>query len=67
METIKTHSGMTIYKDMGFPESLEGLDREIVINTLGYYDFIAQMSDNYQTTLSEQKTIYEYAKKHNLL
>ena len=66
-KTIKTHNGLTIYQGMGFPETLDGLDIEIVKNTLSYMQFIADMSDDYSQTIAEQNAIRDYQKRMNLI
>lgn len=66
METTTTHYGATIYKGMKLTESPEELDKVIVKNTLDYYEFIAEMSDDYRRTLEEKERIYQFKKKYNL-
>ena len=65
--TVKTiHNGTQIYVPFPYPEDLTGYDMDIVENTLGYYEFIARMSDNYQNTLDELEVINDYREKHNI-
>lgn len=67
LKTVQTHNGQTIYQEMGFPETLDGLDIEIVKNTLSYMQFIADMSDDYSRTIAEQNAIRDYQKRMNLI
>lgn len=66
MHTTVTSTGLTIYQPFPYPESLEGLDREIVKNTLDWYEFQAEMSDDYSVTRSEQARINRYRREHAL-
>lgn len=66
MKTVQTHNGMTIYQGMGYPESLEGLDLQIVKNTLSYYEFIADMSDDFYKRQDELDRLNQYKAEHNL-
>lgn len=61
---ITTANGKQIYKNFDFPKSLEGLDIQIVNETLAYLWFLAEMSDSYSVTRQEQKQISEYRQKH---
>lgn len=62
---IDTHMGQ-IYQGFDYPENIENLDRELVVRTLAYYDFIAEMSDDYNRTLSEKRVVQNYRTKHHL-
>lgn len=61
---MTTANGKQIYKNFDFPKSLEGLDIQIVNETLDYLWFLAEMSDSYSVTRREQKQISEYRQKH---
>ena len=66
MHTKVTPTGLTIYQPFPYPKSLEGLDREIVKNTLDWYEFLAEMSDDYSMTRSELARINRYRREHAL-
>lgn len=66
MYKIIEENGTKIYKDFDYPESIDGLDKQIILNTLSFDEFIAEMSDDWSKTKSELKVIETYRKKHNL-
>lgn len=66
MEFGKDHVGNTIYRNFNYPDSLEGLDREIVANTLDYLEFCAEMSDSYTVTKRECARINAYRKEQGI-
>jgi hypothetical protein len=66
MYKIIEENGTKTYKDFDYPESIDGLDKQIILNTLSIDEFIAEMSDDWSKTKSELKVIETYRKKHNL-
>ena len=58
--------GKTVYQQFDYPETIDGLDKQTIVNTLNYDEFIANMSDDWNRTKSELNTIQEYRQKHNL-
>lgn len=66
LETTTIHTGDTIYRNLSYNDSIEGLDEQIVRNTLAYHKFIAEMSDNYGRTQSELAEIKEFEKRVGL-
>lgn len=67
MYKIKTtHAGDQIYEHFDRPDNIDGLDRQIVLNTLDYAEFIADMSDDYNRTKDERAAILRYRIKMGL-
>ena len=64
-ETFEVN-GKPIYPQFDYPETIDGLDKQTIINTLNYNEFIAEMSDDWNKTKYELKIIQEYRQKHNL-
>lgn len=61
------NEGRPIYRNFTYPDSLEGLDHEIVSNTLDYLEFCAQMSDSYAETKAEWARINQYRKQQGFI
>lgn len=66
MYEIIEEMGNKVYKGFDYPESIDGLDKQIIRNTLSFDEFIAEMSDDWSKTKSELKAIEDYRRKHNL-
>lgn len=66
MYKIAEVNGNKMYRMFDYPDSIDGLDKEIILNTLSYDTFIANMSDDWNRTQSELKSIEAYRQKHNL-
>ncbi len=66
MKTATTHYGTTVYQEFSFPKDISSLDKDILINTLDYLVFIAEMADDYQDTKREKAHIVQYMKEHGL-
>lgn len=65
LKTAETLQG-TVYIEMGQPDDISQLDRQIVLNTLKYREFIAYMSDDARRTDDELAAINQYRQKMNL-
>lgn len=66
MYNVQEVNGNKVYQGFDYPDSIDGLDKQIIHNTLSYEEFIANMSDDWNRTKSELEIIEKYRQEHDL-